>query len=143
MPRQSGPALLSRTLYVSDAVGSAGSTVLSMAEILGASIRNNRRDHLTGALLYHRGRFLCAVEGARADLDRLKRRLIEDRRHENLRTLADALVAERLFPGQPMAQCRVDAAVERLIGPAGVDALTAREAEQVLIQAAVPLDIAV
>lgn len=135
--------MLSRTIYVSDAVGSAGASVLSMAEILGASIRNNRRDHLTGALLYHRGRFLCAVEGARADLDRLKRRLIEDRRHQNLRTLADVPIADRLFPNQPMAQCRVDSTVERLIGAGGVDALTPWEAELVLSQAAVPLDIAV
>lgn len=134
--------MLTRAIYISDAVGRAGATALSMAEIFGAALRNNRRDHLTGALLYHHGGFLHLIEGARADVDRLLRRLGEDRRHERLTLLANGPVDTRLFDGQPLAQCRVTAEVDRLIGPAGLSLLTAREAERLLTAAAVPLEAA-
>ena len=49
---------LHRAIYVSDAVGGAATSLLVLAEILGASDRNNRRDGLTGVLMRHDGRFL-------------------------------------------------------------------------------------
>ena len=48
---------LCRAIYISQAVGNAGSNLLSVAEILGVSERNNRRDRLTGVLLSHDGWF--------------------------------------------------------------------------------------
>ena len=39
---------LSRIVYVSDAVGAAADGLMPLIDIVGASDRNNRRDHLTG-----------------------------------------------------------------------------------------------
>lgn len=129
--------MLVRAIYVSDAVGMAGATALSMAEILGAAVRNNRRHALTGALLFYDGGFLQMIEGARADVDRLMSRLVEDRRHENLRLLGHAPIATRRFPDAAMAQGRVTADVLHRLGARGMDGLNAETAEQVLIDAAV------
>ena len=97
---------LFRIIYVSDAVGAAGEGLMPLIDIIGVSDRNNRRDHLTGVLMRHGGRFLQAVEGARVDIDRLMARLVQDRRHANLTILSDAPIASRLFPDWAMA--RVD-----------------------------------
>lgn len=135
--------MLTRAIYVSDAVGMAGATALSLAEILGAAGRNNRRDALTGALLFYDGGFLQMIEGARPDVDRLLSRLMEDRRHQNLRLLAHGPASARRFAGAPMAQGRVTADVLRRLGARGMEGLTAESAEQVLLAAAVLDDASV
>lgn len=134
--------MINRLLYVSDAVGAAGENLLSMADILGASDRNNRRDHVSGLLAFHNGRFLQVIEGDRIDLDRLMRRLREDSRHTNIRILMDQPAAERLFRW-PMARAPLTPALKTLIaeavcpvehGPSAVERL--REAARALPQAA-------
>lgn len=95
---------LHRVIYVSEAVGAVGSSLLGLVEILGVSERNNRRDHLTGILLSHNGRFLQAIEGARVDLDRLMDRLRRDGRHTNIRVLSDQPTSHRLFGHWAMGQ---------------------------------------
>src|SRR5690606_20174683 len=42
-----GRVVLHRVIYASEAVGATGASTLSVAQILGVSERNNRRDHLT------------------------------------------------------------------------------------------------
>ncbi|MDO9609498.1 MAG: BLUF domain-containing protein [Brevundimonas sp.] len=106
---------LFRIVYVSDAVGDAGVGLLPLIDIIGASDRNNRRDHVTGVLMRHDGRFFQAVEGARVDLDRLMGRLRADRRHTNIRILADRVIDQRLFPGWAMAQTDAAPGLERLL----------------------------
>lgn len=134
--------MISRILYVSDAVGAAGENLLSMADILGASDRNNRRDHVSGLLAFHNGRFLQVLEGARADLDRLMRRLQDDSRHTNIRILVDQPIAERTF-SWPMARAPLTPALKALIaeaacpiehGPSAVERL--RESARALPAAA-------
>jgi hypothetical protein len=97
---------LFRIVYVSEAVGAASDGLMPLIDIVGASDRNNRRDHLTGVLLRHERRFLQAIEGTRADLDRLMARLAGDKRHKNIRILSDEPIQQRLFPDWGMA--RVD-----------------------------------
>lgn len=87
--------MLYRLIYVSDAVGAAGANLFVLADILGASDRNNRRDRLSGVLVQHAGRYLQQVEGARVDLDRLMGRLKADPRHGNIRILLDAPIPAR------------------------------------------------
>ena len=94
--------MLQRAIYVSDAVNGAGSDLQSLAEILGVSDANNRRDRLTGVLLHHDGRFLQAIEGRRGDLDRLIRKLKADPRHTNLRFLTDGPLEGRRHGDAPM-----------------------------------------
>jgi hypothetical protein len=101
---------LFRMIYVSEATGSVGSSLLALIDIIGVSEQNNRRDHLTGVLIRHEGRFLQILEGARTDLNRVMSRVSKDRRHDNLGILSDQPITERLFPDWAMA--RVEATPE-------------------------------
>lgn len=131
---------LHRLVYVSDAVGAAGANLMSVVDILGVSDRNNRRDHLSGVLLFHNGRFLQAIEGARSDLDRLMARLGRDTRHRNIRILSDRPIAERAFSGWTMGQVEVTPNLADILGGAALETLTGPQAETLLCEAAgVPL----
>lgn len=134
---------LHRALYVSDAVAGAGSTLLSIVEILGASERNNRRDHVTGVLLCHYGRFLQVVEGARGDIDRLFKRLRLDPRHTNIRLLADHPVESRLFGDWTMAQVMVTPDLSRLMAVSNLSDIAPDRAEKLLYAASRSLPAAV
>ncbi len=123
---------LHRVIYVSDAVSGAGSTLLSLVEILGVSDRNNRRDHLTGCLISHEGRFLQVIEGARGDIDMLLTRLRGDPRHTNLRLLADQPIAERRFDAWAMAQASATPEVAELLADTGLGTISASRAEALL-----------
>lgn len=76
-------------------IGAAGRDVQSIAEILGASERNNRRDEISSAMMFHEGEAAQIAEGARGDLDRLLARLSNDPRHRNIRILEDRPVMQR------------------------------------------------
>lgn len=99
--------MLYRITYVSEAMGSLGTSLLSVAQVLGVSEVNNRRDQLTGAMAIDAGRIVQVIEGSRSDVDRLLGRLRTDRRHTNLSILSDRPVATRLFDA-PMAHCHFE-----------------------------------
>ena len=126
--------MLQRAIYVSDAVNGAGSDIQSLAEILGVSDVNNRRDRLTGVLLHHDGRFLQAIEGLRGDLDRLIRKLKTDPRHTNLRFLMDGPLEGRRHGDAPMRSISMTRRGLTLLGGAGLDALDLNMAETLLAQ---------
>ncbi|MBA4000461.1 BLUF domain-containing protein [Brevundimonas sp.] len=126
---------LCRAIYVSQAVGNAGSNLLSVAEILGVSERNNRRDRLTGVLLSHDGWFLQALEGARIDIDRLLTRLHKDPRHTDIRMLGFETIRERTFPEWSMGQILVTPRLAPLVLRQPMDALTAGSAFALLVAA--------
>lgn len=134
--------MLQRAIYVSDAIGTAGNSLLSIAQILGVSDANNRRDHLTGLLLFHRGQFMQGIEGARADVDRLVKRLGEDSRHGNLRFLTNAPVEGRRFGVRPMAQVEVKDEIADLIGDRMLDSLTRSQVDAVFLAAVELNDLA-
>ncbi len=126
---------LCRAIYISQAVGNAGASLLSVAEILGVSERNNRRDRLTGVLLAHDGWFLQALEGARTDIDRLMTRLQKDPRHTDIRMLGFETIAERAFPEWSMGQILVTPRITPLVSRQPLDALTAGSAFALLVAA--------
>lgn len=134
--------MLTRAIYISDAVGQAGATALSMAEILGAAIRNNRQRNLTGVLLFHEGRFLQAVEGAAPDVTRLLNELARDSRHQRMRVLFHGAVPARRFEGLPMVQGRTTPQVLRLLTSETLEALSPAAAERILDLAAAPMKAA-
>jgi len=127
---------LHRAIYVSDAVGGAATSLLVLAEILGASDRNNRRDGLTGVLMRHGGRFMQAIEGRRADVDRLMDRLRADSRHRNIRLISDQDVPERLFRQWPMTLVEMTPEARLILNGATLDQLGADRAQAVLAVAA-------
>lgn len=126
------PLPLHRAIYVSDAVGGAATSLLILAEILGESERNNRRDGLTSALMRHDGRFLQLIEGRRADIDRLMDRLRIDPRHENMRLLSDVAVSGRRFGDWPMILADLTPEAARLLNGAALDQLSPARAEALL-----------
>lgn len=134
--------MLQRAIYVSDAVGTAGSSILSIAQILGASDVNNRRDDLKGLLIFHRGQFMQLIEGARVDLDRLLKRLHADPRHENIRMLANGAVNGTPVGARPMAQVTVSGEVETLIGERTLDRLSLSQVEAIFATAATLVTLA-
>ena len=123
--------MLHRVIYASEAVGATGASTLSIAQILGVSDRNNRRDRVSGCLMFHQGHILQALEGERADLDRLMRRIIADPRHTGLRVLSDMPVADRRLR-EPMGLCADPASMLEQIGMPCISRLTANEAEALL-----------
>lgn len=129
--RDWGRFVLHRVIYASEAVGATGVSTLSIAQILGASEVNNRRDDVTAAVMFHRGHIVQAMEGRRADLDRLMRRLLSDRRHTGLRVLIDTPITNRLL-SDPISVCSDPQALLERIGVAEISRLTANEAEAIL-----------
>lgn len=96
--------MLHRVIYVSDAAEPTVSSTLSIAQILGVSENNNRRDELCSVMLFHDGQVLQAIEGDRNDIDRLMRRLASDPRHTGVRIVSDVPITERLLT-RPMMLC--------------------------------------
>ena len=129
-------APLQRAIYVSDAVGTAGGSILSIAQILGVSDANNRRDDLKGLLIFHRGQFLQLIEGRRIDLDRLLKRLGPDPRHENMRLMVNGALVCAPLAAHPMAQVAVTGQVEALIGDRTLDCLSLPQVDAVFNAAA-------
>ena len=123
--------MLHRVIYASEAVGVTGTSTLSIAQILGVSERNNRRDHLTSCVMFHQGHILQAVEGARVDVDRLIRRLLDDPRHSGLRILIDTPINARRID-EPMGLCGDPAALLDRVGLNCLSRVTANEAEALL-----------
>lgn len=133
--------MIHRAIYHSDAVGKAGTGLISVAHILGVSDRNNRRDHLTGLLVAHEGRFLQVIEGARADIERLLARLAHDPRHRDMRLLTLEPVTERRFPHWSMAQAAITPRLDSVIADRSLDGLDAAQALALLEAAAAQIPL--
>lgn len=123
--------MLHRVIYASEAVGATGVSTLSIVQILGNAERNNRRDHITSCVMFHQGHILQAIEGSRADIDRLIRRLLTDGRHSGLRILVDTPIMERMLT-EPMGLCADPELLLREFGLPCLSLMTAREAEAML-----------
>jgi len=100
---------LERTVYISESTN-PDPALISLAEILAASDRNNRRDGLTGALLVSGGRFLQVLEGAQQDLTRMLAKLEHDPRHRNMKVLSRTRVDHRMFGQWTMVASRISPA---------------------------------
>lgn len=87
--------MLYRVLIVSETVGAIGRSAGSVVDILGASEHNNRRDAIGSAMMFYEGQAAVLLEGMRADVDRLLKRLFADPRHRILRVLSDRPIVQR------------------------------------------------
>lgn len=99
---------------------SVATTPLSADEIaalLTQARANNKRDGITGALLYHRDRFIQIVEGedeiVRAKFDAIS----TDSRHRSVQTMREKRIPERQFPQWTMGFREIsDDSVKQLDG---------------------------
>ncbi|WGM32422.1 hypothetical protein KKHFBJBL_02674 [Brevundimonas sp. NIBR11] len=123
--------LLYRVIIAAETVGSTGVSTLSIAQILGVSERNNRRDDITSAVMFLDGWCLHGLEGRRADLDRLLRRLSEDRRLRNIRVLVDKPIDQRSF-SEPMLLCDDPRGMLAAVHLADLAEVTANHAERIV-----------
>jgi hypothetical protein len=123
--------LLTRLMLTAELAGQTGRSTASIAQILGASDANNRRDHLCSAMLLHDGRMVQVVEGKRADVDRLLRRMQGDLRMKNLRVLADSPIHGRLLT-EAAGFCHEPAETLAKVGLADLELLTVRDVEAML-----------
>ena len=69
-----------------------------IADILQVARRNNARDGLTGALLYHGGRFIQILEGPDDRVNFWYDIIAADPRHRILQKVREKQVTERQFP---------------------------------------------
>ena len=75
-----------------------GFDLAMLAGILATSRRNNRRDDITGALICRHDLYLQLIEGPPSAIDALYSRIAADDRHLDVKLLAAADVATRIFP---------------------------------------------
>ncbi|WP_299176063.1 BLUF domain-containing protein [uncultured Brevundimonas sp.] len=97
---------LERVIYISESTN-PDPALISLADILATSDRNNRRDDLTGALLVNGGRFLQVLEGAHQDLNRTLDRLQRDGRHRDIQILCRNTADHRQFGQWTMVAARI------------------------------------
>jgi len=98
--------MLKRIVYVSTAIALLETAVLD--GILAASRDNNRRDGITGLLLYDGGNFIQTIEGEPAAIDILMDRIGADSRHYGLRVVEESAATLRMFSDWSMGYGRLD-----------------------------------
>ena len=85
---------LKRVVYVSEKTDVSDTT---LKDIIASSKKNNPDEDVTGCLLSGSNSFLQLLEGPEDFIDRLYSKISTDNRHENVITLCDEKIDERLF----------------------------------------------
>ena len=85
---------LKRVVYVSEKTDSSDTT---LKDIIASSKKNNPEEDITGCLLSGSNSFLQLLEGPADFIDTLYSKISKDNRHENVVTLCDEKIDERLF----------------------------------------------
>lgn len=123
--------MLHRVIIAAETVGSTGVSTLSIAQILGVSERNNRRDDVTSTVMFLNGWCLQGFEGQRGDVDRLISRLSTDRRLRGVRVLVDKPIAARSF-AEPMTFCGDPRGMLDAVGVSDLAEITGLKAERMV-----------
>ena len=85
---------LKRVVYVSKKTDASDAT---LKDIIASSEKNNPEEGVTGCLLSGSNTFLQLLEGPTDFIDTLYSKINKDNRHENVATLCDENIDERLF----------------------------------------------
>jgi len=85
---------LKRVVYVSEKTDASDTT---LKDIIASSQKNNPEEGVTGCLLSGSNSFLQLLEGPADFLDTLYSKISKDNRHENVMTLCEEKIDERLF----------------------------------------------
>ncbi len=83
--------------------------------ILDVSRKNNPSIGVTGALCYSARGFLQCLEGSRAAVNALYRRIVQDERNEDITLISYEQVTERTFGQWSMAYVRADGVDGRIL----------------------------
>jgi len=85
---------LKRVVYVSEKTDVSDTT---LKDIIASSQKNNPEEGVTGCLLSGSNSFLQLLEGPADFIDTLYSKISKDNRHENVMTLCEEKIDERLF----------------------------------------------
>ena len=82
-----------------------------LQQLITSAEQRNRKEGVTGLLVYDKGHFIQWLEGPTEGLGRVWRSISQDRRHKRISVLGQSTTSVRLFGGSPMAlgKSRVDA----------------------------------
>jgi hypothetical protein len=97
---------LMQLIYASDKVTKDDS---ELAAIMASAARNNRKNQVTGMLLYAGGNFMQVIEGAPATVRDTYARIAQDTRHRNLLLMLEEPVEQRHFSEWSMGFKRLGA----------------------------------
>lgn len=95
--------MLHRLIYRSEDRLGCSDHAAELADLVGCAERVNRRNHVTGVLVYRPGRFLQIIEGSRISVETTFERICRDRRHHRLALLEFISIDRRHFGHWPMA----------------------------------------
>jgi hypothetical protein len=73
-----------------------------LEELLRISVENNRRNNITGLLLYAEGNFIQMLEGAEEMVKQTYSKISHDPRHKGVTPIANGITDERFFPDWAM-----------------------------------------
>lgn len=104
---------LFRLTYTS--VTANGFQVADLRDIVAKSQRNNRRDDITGFLIYSAPHFTQCLEGTRSVLKPLLKRIAADPRHNDLRVLASGRLHAREFADWSMQLLYLDEEAKEVV----------------------------
>lgn len=79
-------------------VGNSWFSSAELEDLLAVSVANNRRNNITGMLLYANGNFIQLLEGDESDVQQAFRKISADPRHSDVTHLASGNTELRLFP---------------------------------------------
>ena len=79
-----------------------------LAELLIEIRDKNKRQNVTGLLMYHDGAFIQVIEGQKEVIDELYEQLKKDERHHTLLVLLEEYVDHRSFPDWSMGYERIE-----------------------------------
>ena len=85
---------LKRVVYVSEKTDGCDT---ALKDIIASSQKNNPEEGVTGCLLSGSNSFLQLLEGPADFIDTLYSKISKDNRHENVMTLCEEKIDERLF----------------------------------------------
>ena len=80
-----------------------------MALLLEQSRNNNKRDGITGCLIYYRGGFIQVLEGEKSKVLATYEKIKVDQRHKEVHMFSEDHNVERSFPNWGMAYYPIDA----------------------------------
>ena len=86
----------------------------ALSQLLETSRRNNSACNVTGMLLFHDGNFIQALEGPRAEVQRVFERIKRDRSHGGIVAVGPMEIGQRYFPDWSMGVL-----TERFLTPTG------------------------
>ena len=95
-------------VYISDYTGSPETIEADLRSICATAKKRNPEHGITGALFYHNGNFLQAIEGDKYELNSLIMRLAHDPRHENLTRVVNSPISNRGFSDWNMDTFNLD-----------------------------------